>query len=84
MPTDKPRVQVTLDPELAAALDDVDPHPPSRSGLIRDLALRGAQAEKDKRARGGAIDYLVRVVDGEIDLDFDASRAAWEAREEGS
>jgi len=83
MPTDRPRVQVTLDSELAAALDEIDPDPPSRAGLIRDLALRGAHTENERRARQGAVDYLVSVVDGEVDLDFDASRAAWEAREGG-
>ena len=83
MPTDRPRVQVTLDLELAAALDEIDPHPPSRSRLIRDLALCGARAEQESRARREAIDYLVRVVDGKVDLDLDASRAAWEMREEG-
>ncbi len=83
MPTDKPRVQVTVDPELAAALDEVDPSPPSRAGLIRDLALRGAEADRDERERRWAIDFLQRVAMGEIDYDFAASQAAWEEREAG-
>lgn len=83
MPTDKPRVQVTVDPELAAALDAVDPQPASRSGLIRDLALRGARVEHEERERRWAIDFLQRVAMGEIDYDFAASQAAWEEREAG-
>ncbi len=83
MPTDKPRVQVTVDPELAAALDAVDSHPASRSGLIRDLALRGARAEHEERERRWASDYLLGVVNGEIHFDFDATQAAWEDREKG-
>jgi hypothetical protein len=83
VPTDKPRVQVTVDSELAAALDEVDPSPPSRAALIRNLALRGAQLESEARERRWAIDYLMRVAKGEVDVDFDASRAAWEEREAG-
>lgn len=83
MPTNRPRVQVTLDPELASALAAVDPNPPSRSGLIRDLALRGALVERQARDREEAIAYLVAVADGGVELDLEASRAAWEERERG-
>ena len=75
MPSSHPRVQVTVDPELAAAMAAIDPHPPSRSRLIRDLALRGAEAERHERERrGDAIEYLLSVVRGETDYDFERAR----------
>ncbi len=52
MPSSLPRVQVTVDPELAEAMAAVDPSPASRSRLIRDLAIRGAAATRDERERG--------------------------------
>jgi hypothetical protein len=77
-----PRVQVTVDPALAEAMAAVDAHPKSKSGLIRDLALRGAEvAEEDKRRREEAKETLRKIADGEIELDLDASREAWEERE---
>jgi metal-responsive CopG/Arc/MetJ family transcriptional regulator len=77
-----PRVQVTVDPELAAAMDTVDPHPSSRSRLIRDLAIRGAEAERDERERRGrAIQHLLSIASGEIDYDFEAARAIHSGRE---
>jgi hypothetical protein len=70
IPTRHPRVQVTVDPELAAALEAVDERGRSRSRLLRDLALRGAavaRAERERRqaARAG----LLRIVRGETDYD---------------
>jgi hypothetical protein len=51
MPSSLPRVQVTVDPELAAAMAEIDPRPASRSGLIGDLVIRGAEVERDERQR---------------------------------
>ncbi|MGA8364561.1 MAG: hypothetical protein WB709_08570 [Solirubrobacteraceae bacterium] len=67
MPTSHPRVQLTLDPELARAVDRAGAHldsPRGRAGLIRTLALRGAeeishQAENENQARAQAIEELL-------------------------
>jgi hypothetical protein len=84
MPSSHPRVQVTVDPELAAAMAAVDPHPASRSRLIRDLAIRGAEAERDARARRHeATEYLLSIAGGDIDYDFDAAREVHAEREAG-
>ncbi len=73
MATKHPRVQVTVDPELAQAMAAVDAHPASRSGLIRDLAIRGAEvALEERRKHDEAIEILCKIADGEIDYDFDA------------
>jgi metal-responsive CopG/Arc/MetJ family transcriptional regulator len=70
VPTRHPRIQVTIDHELAEALDAVDPRPASRSALLRDLALRGAAAERSERERRQASrEFLLRVVRGETDYD---------------
>jgi hypothetical protein len=83
MATKNPRVQVTVDPELADALAAVEPRPSSKSRLIRDLALRGARAmEDERRRRKEAHEYLLRIARGEIDHDFDAVRELYEARGE--
>lgn len=77
-------MQVTVDGELAAAMDAVDPKPASRSRLIRDLAIRGAEAERDERERRRrAIEHLLSISAGATDYDFDAARAAHAAREAG-
>jgi hypothetical protein len=82
MATTNPRVQVTVDPELGAALSAVEPHPASKSRLIRDLALRGAEAaEEEKGRREEAIDFLCEVADGNIPYDFEAAREVHEERE---
>jgi metal-responsive CopG/Arc/MetJ family transcriptional regulator len=74
MPTSHRRVQVTVDGELADALDAVDPRPPSRSRLIRDLALRGAAAARAERERQDASRaFLMSVVRGETDYDPSAA-----------
>jgi metal-responsive CopG/Arc/MetJ family transcriptional regulator len=74
MPTPHPRIQVTVDRELAEALDAVDPHPSSRSRLIRDLALRGAAATRAERERQEASRaFLLSVVRGETDYDPSAA-----------
>ena len=67
MPTSHPRVQVTLDPELARAVERAGAHlesPHGRAGLIRTLALAGAeeisrQAENETQARAQAIEELL-------------------------
>ena len=82
VPSSHPRVQVTVDPELAAAMDAVDPHPASRSRLIRDLALRGAEAERDERnRRHDAIHYLLSIARGDTDYDFRRAREIHAERE---
>jgi metal-responsive CopG/Arc/MetJ family transcriptional regulator len=74
MPTSHRRVQVTVDGELAEALDAVDPRPPSRSRLIRDLALQGATAARAERERQDASRaFLLSVVRGETDYDPSAA-----------
>lgn len=73
MATKNPRVQVTVDPELSEAMAAVDPQPRSRSRLIRDLALRGAEATlEERRKHDEAIEVLLKVARGDIDYDFDA------------
>jgi hypothetical protein len=75
---------VTVDPELAAAMEAVDPHPQSRSRLIRDLAIRGAEAERDERERRDrAIEHLLSIAHGETEYDFPAARAIYAEREAG-
>lgn len=82
MATKHPRVQVTVDPELAEAMAAVDAHPKSRSRLIRDLALRGAEVfEEDRQRRKEAKETLLKIARGEIELDFDALGEVLEERE---
>ena len=82
MASKHPRVQVTVDPALEEAMAAVDAHPKSKSRLIRDLALRGAEvAAEDRRRREEAKETLRKIANGEIELDLDASRKAWEERE---
>lgn len=73
---------MTVDPELAAAMDAVDPRPKSRSRLIRDLAIRGAEAERDARERQNeAVDYLLSIARGDTDYDFESAREIHAQRE---
>jgi hypothetical protein len=67
------RVQVTVDPELAAALAEFGGR--SRSRSVRDLALRGAQAlREEQRRRQDAIEFLRQLDVGEDDrYDFSVS-----------
>ncbi|HMB55443.1 MAG TPA: hypothetical protein VKU40_19140 [Thermoanaerobaculia bacterium] len=77
-----PRVQVTVDPELGEALRSIDPHPVSKSRLIRDLALRGAEAAGEERARRAkAQETLLGIARGEIPYDFDTAREIHAERE---
>jgi len=74
MATANPRIQVTVDDELARALLRVDPAPQSRSRLVRDLALRGAQTVEGERARQGeALTILLEIADGTRDYDLGAA-----------
>ena len=80
--TRHPRVQVTVDPALAEALAAVDLHPKSKSRLIRDLALRGAEAAAEEKQRHDeATETLLKIARGEIELDFTGAQEAWEERE---
>lgn len=81
MPTQSPRVQVTVDRELADALEDVGRDPGvSRSRQIRDLALRGARAEADHRTRRReAIQFLLSIADDHR-YDFEIARRLHEDR----
>ncbi|HET8863211.1 MAG TPA: hypothetical protein VFM94_08175 [Solirubrobacterales bacterium] len=73
MASQHPRVQVTVDPALEEAMAAIDAHPKSKSRLIRDLALRGAEvAAEDRVRRQEAKEFFRKVADGEIDYDFDA------------
>jgi hypothetical protein len=73
MATANPRVQVTVDAELGAALAAVPSPPASKSRLIRDLALRGAElAVEERQQRDEAIEVLCKIADGELPYDFDA------------
>lgn len=74
------RVQVTVDPELAAALAEFGGR--SRSRAVRDLAIRGAQALRDdERQRDDAIEFLRRISSGEDDrFDFSVTAELHAAR----
>lgn len=74
MPPTKPRIQVTLDSELAAAVAEFGGTEP-RSRAVRDLALRGAEAIRAERAdRCEAREHLLRIAAGDDDgYDFAVS-----------
>jgi hypothetical protein len=74
MPSTKPRIQVTLDSELAAAVAELGGGKP-RSRAVRELALRGAEAFRAERsARQEAHEHLRRIATGEDDrYDFAVS-----------
>ena len=60
----------------------IDPSPASRSRLIRDLAIRGAAAERHERqSRQTATEYLLRIARGESDYDFQGAREIHAERE---
>jgi hypothetical protein len=74
MATTKSRIQVTVDDELASAMLRIDPAPVSKSRLVRDLALRGAQALDAERAQSdAALTILLEIADGIRDYDLDAA-----------
>lgn len=74
MPTEHPRTQITIDPELDEALERLGGRRRgSRARLIRDLALAGARAEleaEDRRVAGRA--YLRAIAEGDAEFDFEA------------
>jgi len=71
-----------VDHELADALAAVDPSPRSRSRLVRDLAVRGAQAvREDRERRAVALKHLRAIADGEAAHDFAAVADVYAARE---
>lgn len=74
MPSTKPRVQVTVDPELGLAIAELRGER-SRSQTVRDLAIRGAEAIRGERSGyEEAIDHLRRIATGEDDgYDFSVS-----------
>jgi Arc/MetJ family transcription regulator len=75
MAATKPRIQVTLDDELAAAVAELGGAKP-RSRAVRDLALRGAEAIRhEQNHRGEALEFLRRLDSGE-DERFDFSVSA--------
>jgi hypothetical protein len=83
MATKHPRVQVTVDPELDEAMAAVDAHPKSKSRLIRELALRGAEvAVEERHRREEAKEFFRKVADGEIDYDFAALEEVLRERDE--
>lgn len=75
-------MQLTVDPDLAAELDAIDPAPRSKARLIRDLALRGAREERaDKERYAEALAYLRGIATGEVDYDFEAAEQALAERD---
>lgn len=79
MPTSHPRIAVTEDPELTAAIVGARARlggSRSKASLVRDLALRGWQelAAQDERRRDAA-DELIAIVEEGM-LDWDAADAA--------
>lgn len=75
MATRYPRIQVTKDPELGAALSKAAPHlgHPRAARLVRELAIRGAEqvlAEQADRRRSR--DYLKHVSRERTGLDWGA------------
>jgi hypothetical protein len=81
MPAAKSRIQVTVDSELAAALSEFPGEQP-RSRVVRDLALRGAEAMRaERQAEHAAREHLVRIAAGEDDrYDFAVSQALHASR----
>lgn len=62
MPTKHPRVNVTKDPELAAAIARARPlmNGAAEATIVHDLAIRGAEAlAEDERARLEAMEDLI-------------------------
>lgn len=67
MASAKPRIQVTVNSELRAALAELGGNAP-RSRAVRDLAIRGAEAIRAEReALRDALEHLDRIATGEDD-----------------
>lgn len=74
MPSAKPRIQVTIDKDLAAAVAEFGGGK-SRSRAVHDLALRGADAIRaEQERRQESLEFLRRLDAGEDDrFDFSVS-----------
>ncbi len=74
MPSTKPRIQVPLDPDLAAAVAELGGGK-SSARAVHDLALRGAEAIRAEEQRlQTALEFLRRLDSGEDDrFDFSVS-----------
>lgn len=76
-----PRVQVSRDPELERAIKHGravmgGPSMPT-SRVVRELALRGAEAlDSDRAATQRAVDFAISVADGTSGLDLASLRSA--------
>ena len=71
MPTRYPRIAVTRDPELDAALERAGAYLGGKpaASLVRELALRGAKAlEEEDSERQVGIEGLIRLSSREDDL----------------
>jgi len=81
MPSAKPRIQITVDDELDAALKELGGGK-SRSRAVHDLALRGAETIRAERSRAQeAQAHLRRIATGEDDrYDFAVSAQLHAAR----
>jgi CMP-N-acetylneuraminic acid synthetase len=87
VPTKHPRIQVTADPELAAALRRAKRREPgvAASRLLRDLALRGDVAAEEEDAsheaeRRAAMEHLIELTTTPGLLDREAlaeAHASW-------
>jgi hypothetical protein len=74
VPSTKPRIQVTLDKDLAVAVTEFGGGK-SRSRAVHDLAVRGADAIRaEKRQLRESLEFLRRLDAGEDDrFDFSVS-----------
>jgi hypothetical protein len=77
-----PRVQVSRDPDLERAIRRgraVMGASTPTSRVVRELALRGAEAvESDRAAAEKAIEFAVGVADNASDLDLESLKSARE------
>jgi Arc/MetJ family transcription regulator len=74
VPSTKPRIQVTIDEDLAVAVAELGGGK-SRSRVVHDLALRGAEAIRAERLQlQEGLEFLRRLDAGEDDrFDFSVS-----------
>ena len=75
-----PRIQVSRDPDLERAIKSgrtaLGASAPA-SRVVRELALRGAEAfEEDEAATRRAADFAISVADGTSGLDLEALKTA--------
>jgi len=77
-----PRVQVSRDPELESAIRRgraaMGPSTPT-SRVVRELALRGAEAvESDRAAAARAVEFAIEVAEGASGMDLGSLQSARE------